>query len=225
MAYKKYVTFSYDDGVKQDARFAEILNRYGLRCTFNLNSGLMPQAFTEGHRHLSLNEAETVYAGHEIATHSLTHPHLENLTYDEICSQIREDSEKLAELVGAPVLGHAYPYGTYNDTVVKALADCGIRYARTVKATLAFGVPGEPLLLHPTCHHSHPGIFRLIDDFIAAEPGDSDLLLYIWGHTYEFDRNTEGNSWEHIEEVCRRIAGRDDMEYVTNMQFFDRTIS
>ena len=98
MAYKKYVTFSYDDGVKQDARFAEILNRYGLKCTFNLNSGLMPQDFTEGHRHLSLNEAKTVYAGHEIATHSLTHPHLENLTYDEICSQIREDSEKLAAL-------------------------------------------------------------------------------------------------------------------------------
>lgn len=225
MAHKKYFTFSYDDGVKQDARFVEIINRYGLKCTFNLNSGLMPQEFTEGHRHLSLNEAVEVYRGHEIATHALTHPHLESLEYAEICRQIREDSANLAKLTGAPVLGHAYPYGTYNDTVVCALADCGIRYARTTKSTLAFHIPPAPLLLNPTCHHSHPEVFRLIDDFIAAEPTDGDMLLYIWGHTYEFDRNAEHNSWEHIEEICRKISGKADIEYVTNMQFFDRADS
>ena len=36
----KALTFSYDDGVYQDARLAEIFNRYGLKCTFNLNSAL-----------------------------------------------------------------------------------------------------------------------------------------------------------------------------------------
>ena len=38
---KKAVTFSYDDGVTQDIRLIEIFNRYGLRATFNLNSGLL----------------------------------------------------------------------------------------------------------------------------------------------------------------------------------------
>lgn len=33
----KAVTFSYDDGVTQDIRLVEILNRYGLKATFNLN--------------------------------------------------------------------------------------------------------------------------------------------------------------------------------------------
>ena len=32
----KAVTLSYDDGAKADARLAETLNRYGLKCTFNL---------------------------------------------------------------------------------------------------------------------------------------------------------------------------------------------
>ena len=38
---KKAVTLSYDDGVESDIRLLEILNEYGLKCTFNLNSGLM----------------------------------------------------------------------------------------------------------------------------------------------------------------------------------------
>ena len=37
----KAVTFSYDDGVTQDIRLLEILNKYGLKSTFNINSGLL----------------------------------------------------------------------------------------------------------------------------------------------------------------------------------------
>lgn len=37
---KKAITFSYDDGVTQDIRLIELLDKYGLKCTFNLNSGL-----------------------------------------------------------------------------------------------------------------------------------------------------------------------------------------
>ena len=35
---KKALTFSFDDGVTQDIRLIEILDKYGLKCTFNLNS-------------------------------------------------------------------------------------------------------------------------------------------------------------------------------------------
>ena len=37
----KAITFSYDDGVTQDKRLIEIFNKYGLKATFNLNSGLL----------------------------------------------------------------------------------------------------------------------------------------------------------------------------------------
>ncbi len=41
---KKAVTFSYDDGVVYDRRLVGIFNKYGLKCTFNLNSGIMTGA-------------------------------------------------------------------------------------------------------------------------------------------------------------------------------------
>ena len=38
---KKAITFSFDDGVKQDERLIAILNKYGLKATFNINSSLL----------------------------------------------------------------------------------------------------------------------------------------------------------------------------------------
>ncbi|MBQ2274064.1 MAG: polysaccharide deacetylase, partial [Clostridia bacterium] len=40
---KKAVTFSFDDGVTQDIRMVELLNKYGLLATFNVNSDLLSQ--------------------------------------------------------------------------------------------------------------------------------------------------------------------------------------
>ena len=37
----KILTFSYDDGVTQDIRLVELFNKYGMKCTFNINSGLL----------------------------------------------------------------------------------------------------------------------------------------------------------------------------------------
>ena len=35
----KVLTLSYDDGVVQDIRMVEILDKHGLKCTFNINTG------------------------------------------------------------------------------------------------------------------------------------------------------------------------------------------
>ena len=37
---RKALTLSYDDGVEQDITLMGILDKYGIKCTFNLNSGL-----------------------------------------------------------------------------------------------------------------------------------------------------------------------------------------
>ena len=221
MTYRKYFTLSYDDGPRHDRRFVKMLNERGLKCTFNLNSGSMPEESKEEWR-VSRSEAAELYRGHEIATHALTHPHLEQLTMEEADYQIAQDIKNLSAIAGVPVLGHAYPYGSWNEDVVKVLEKNGIRYARTTRSTASFAVPERPLVLDPTCHHRDPRIFELIERFLAEEPKDGDMLFYLWGHSYEFDNNEEFNSWEHIEKVLDAVAGHKDVEYVTNMQFFDR---
>ena len=208
---RKALTFSYDDGVWQDERLAELFNRYGVKCTFNINSALLGD---ESGRRLTLNKARAVYKGHEVAVHTLTHPHLENLPRDEVLAEVLGDKKALQAMFGVPVTGMAYPYGTYSDAVVDALRDCGIAYSRTVEASLGFDLPEDPLRLKPTCHHDHKKVFELAEAFLKDE-GDKPLLLNIWGHSYEFDQQ---DNWSRMEDLLKLLSGREDVFYGTNMQ-------
>ena len=83
---RKALTLSYDDGVEQDAELISILNLNGLKCTFNLNSGLFaPEdvVYPEGqiHRRMPLSQAKMLYGDseHEVAVHCLTHASLPEL--------------------------------------------------------------------------------------------------------------------------------------------------
>ena len=68
----KYVTFSYDDGCRQDIRFTEILRKYNLKATFNLNSGFLGNRGRINHFGFDLpfdkidpDEVKQVYEGFE----------------------------------------------------------------------------------------------------------------------------------------------------------------
>ena len=65
----KALTMSYDDGKQQDRRLVDIFNQNGIKGTFHLNSG-----FLGDDRHIQPDEVRTLYAGHEVACHTVTHP-------------------------------------------------------------------------------------------------------------------------------------------------------
>lgn len=210
---RKAFTLSYDDGVKQDIRFIELLNKYGLKGTFNLNSGLFER------RLRNPDEMIKTYEGHEVAVHSVTHPQLEKLSKQYLTYEVFKDREALEEIFGGTVRGGAYPYGTYDDKVLQALEDCGIKYFRTTKSTEKFSLPNNWLLLEPTCHHKNPKLMELCDKFINSNPRHYPLyLFYVWGHTYEFDND---NNWDMIEEFFKQVSGKDDVWYATNIEIYD----
>jgi len=222
MAYKKYFTLSYDDNGPTDRRFVEMLNYYGLKATFNINSGYTPEKKDLENR-VGFEEFATVYAGHEIASHGFYHGRYSEMTNEEIEKDIVDDIKKLESVAGYKIKGFAYPYGTYNDFTVDVLRKNGIVYARTCNSLGDFSVPKNPLEATNTCHHSWDQLPAKIEEFIHAEPKDDDMLLYVWGHTHEFKYvNSERNSWEWIEKIFKMISGRADIEYVTNIQFFER---
>lgn len=221
----KAFTLSYDDGYDQDIRLIEIFDKYGLRCTFNLNSGSMPPegtVFPESkfrRRHLTKSACIALYNknGHEVATHGCTHPWLEKLPESGVVYEIMKDRENLEDMFGCIVNGHAYPYGTYNDSVVECLRRCGIVYARTTKSTERFDIPNDWLLLHPTCHHDNPRVFELCDRFVGMKP-EAPQLFYLWGHSFELDDN---NNWERISEIAEKISGKDDIWYANNIDIYN----
>lgn len=59
-------------------------------------------------------------SGNEIANHSESHPHVNNLTYEKNVEQITKCSERVKEITGNHTTLYRGPYGEYNDTVLKA---------------------------------------------------------------------------------------------------------
>ena len=91
--------------------------------------------------------AKKIYeAGHEIASHSNTHPHVNNLSYEENVSQIENSNEKIEKITGKKTMLYRAPYGEYNDTVIKAAEENGYKTIQWSLDTLDYtGKTGEEM--------------------------------------------------------------------------------
>ncbi len=209
------LTLSYDDGRMYDRRMIEIMDKNGVRGTFHLNSGyLNKETF------VTSEEIKELYKNHEVSCHALTHPPLQSVPRETLVYQIMEDRRRLEEACGYVVRGMSYPYGTYNQAVVDALPFLGMEYARTVVSTEKFTLPTDFLRWDATCHHNNPKLMELADKFISPFTywRRGTHLFYLWGHSYEFDRD---NNWEVLEAFCEKLGNRDDIWYATNIEIVD----
>ena len=221
----KALTLSYDDGVEQDIRLMDIMDKNGLKGTFNLNSGLFaPEGTTypEGafHRRLTARQATETYAasGHEVAVHGLTHPFLERLPENLAMWELLKDRENLENQFHTIIRGMAYPFGTYSDATVDCLKKAGLAYGRTVISSHSFDLPGDWLRLEATCHHNDPELMGLAKKFVEETPLWGSWMFYLWGHSYEFEVNA---NWNVIEEFAAFTGGHDDIWYASNIQIYD----
>ena len=215
----KAFTLSYDDGVESDLHLLELLQTYGVKCTFNLNSGLGAENCWDYQgfpvRRLDLAANIHRYAGHEIAVHGSRHLDPTQLSAGELEAEFTADKAALTKLCGTEPVGAAYAYGAYNDCVVEKLRSIGIRYCRTVEPSHAFAPQSDLLRFRPTCHHKDEALMPLLERFLALPDEGTPQIFYLWGHSYEFDG--DGN-WDVLERVLERVAGRKDVFLGTNRE-------
>lgn len=221
----KAITFSYDDCTTQDIRLINLFHKYGMKATFNINSELLGtenELLRKGvkvrHDKLNAKDIKNVYAGHEIAVHTLTHPYLQSIEDDdEIVRQIEQDRINLENLIGYKIEGMAYPGDGKNaDRVANIIKErTQIKYARTTNSTLNFDLQENLYQFNPTVHHDdYDNLFRLGEEFVKLKP-DTPKLFYIWGHSFEFDIY---NDWDKFEEFLKLISAKNDIFYGTNKE-------
>ncbi len=209
---KKALTMSYDDGQIHDRRLVDIFNKHGIRGTFHLNSGKFDQeSFVKS------SEVKELYKGHEISSHTLNHPYMTMITGEMNVSEVMEDRKRLEAIAGYPVRGMSYPFGAYNEAVLGLLPGLGIEYSRTVNSHGSFSLPDNFLTWHPTCHHDNK-LLEKCREFQNQPPWTQMPLFYVWGHSFEFDRN---KNWELIEEFCKMVTVDESVWYATNIEIMD----
>ncbi len=223
----KAVTFSFDDGVTQDVRMIELLNKYNMKATFNLNSELLGTGQTiirEGNRvsHYKLNPSQVreIYDGHEIAVHTLTHPNLTQLEdKDEIIRQVEKDRLNLCDLAGYEVVGMAYPGGgiNNNDFVAEIIKNnTGVKYARATESSPTFDLQENLFRFRPGVYFvNFDEMMKKGEEFVNLTP-QKPQIYYIWGHSYEMDYKSD--AWFKFEEFLKFISNRNDIFYGTNKE-------
>ncbi len=222
----KAITFSYDDGVTQDIRLIELLNKYGLKCTFNLNSELLGEKGILRrenqrivHYKIHPDDVKSVYEGHEVAVHTLTHPNLTQLDDAQIIRQVEQDRLNLSELVGYEVIGMAYPCGGVNndDRTAKIIQEnTGVKYSRTITCNNSFSLQDNLYRFNPSAYHlDFDNLMSLGQQFVDLE-AKTPQIFYVWGHSYEMDYRPD--YWIRLEEFFKLISNRSDIFYGTNKE-------
>lgn len=221
----KAFTISYDDGVIQDKPLIELMLKYGIKGTFNLNSGLFKKssaalAKDQWHIRLSESEALSLYCSEftEVAVHGFKHAHIGELAQSVITKELLDDRCYLEAFFNKIIKGACYPYGCFNHNVRLAAQATGISYARSVGSTYSFNLPTDWLNWIPTCQHSDNRLFELCDAFKAALPQREPMLFFVWGHSYQFDLD---NNWYVIENLFKAIKNTNDIWFATNGEIYE----
>lgn len=213
----KALSFSYDDGHYADRQLVKVFDKYGVKATFNIPSGLFGKP--KPGNMVDPSEVKTLYANHEVAGHGAHHINLPRKKPELVSSELDGDIQKLPELTGKKLLGYAYPYGRFSDMVVNIMRPKGLLYARTCKMAGNFDLPQDFLMWHPYCHHNRvKGLAKKFLDYKAEKMS----VLIVWGHSYEFiaRRNRKTGqmfkpSWHVIENFCKEISGKPELWYAT----------
>ena len=208
----KAINITYDDGVLQDVPFVAMLNRYGLKGTFNLNSQLMAEEFAWTHangmqvRRLDPATAQRLYDGHEVASHTLTHPYMKDLPTEEILRQMREDKRALERLFGREVRGFAVPFDYFDDRIAGCAQQVGFAYARTSDLSFHYQPCGEYYGWKAGIYHILPELSSYVDGFFNTRK--ELAVCQIVGHSYDLDAE---NLWDTMEAVCCRVSEDGDI--------------
>ena len=214
----KFFLLSFDDGTVHDKRFVKLLNRYQIPCTFNLNSGLENFVWEfEGHPVVRQQLADTVeqYRGHEIASHSLTHPRLDTLYPPQLRREVEEDCAALKKIFGVQELGFGVPFTVCGEREIHIIRKF-VRYIRLSEYASSFVLPPDPYHIPIHALYNDPDVREKIAAFAESEL--MDALFVMAGHSYELEFL---HHWDYMENLLQYIKEL-DFEILTTMEFVNR---
>lgn len=208
----KYFIFSIDDGTVFDKEVLDIFNRYGIKATFNINSGLASYIwFNEGipiERH-DLNFDKYLYEGHEIASHSLTHPHLTMCPGEVIAKEVGEDVLNLERIIGKTVTTFAFPFSDWDERCIDIIKHIhNLKVIRLSDIDTSFKFPKDLHHVKITCMEIYEALVQF-DNF--KKDKDAELFVFV-SHGYDFKMN---NSWRQLELLCQRVTSEKDIQVIT----------
>lgn len=232
------VTTSWDDGHKLDLKLAKLLKKYGIKGTFYIAPS--NREWDEKDL-LSNSEIKHLSQDFEIGAHTLTHPAMTKINYDEAEQEVLESKEYLEKLTGKRIVSFCYPRGKHNPAIQEMIQQAGFTSARTVERH-SFTFPDNRFVCDTTIHtyKHYSDIFKIARfsrwnplvfmenmnwECLAKRMFDRVMekggLYHLWGHSWEIDKNKD---WNRLKNVFLYIGGRSGVRYLENKEVIEVAI-
>lgn len=212
----KLFIFSIDDGTIYDRKVIDIFNKYGIKGTFNLNSGLDDFVWyleDKPIRRLILRDNIDLYNGHEITSHSLTHPHMTMCPGEIIVKEVGEDIVNLEKMFNRSVTTFAFPFEDSDERCINIIKHIhGINTIRLSDIDTSYQYPSDLYHVKITSLDVNDALNRF-DEFV----NDNNAKLFVFvSHAYDFEVN---NTYDKLEELCRLVSGNKKIKNITMNEF------
>lgn len=204
---KRFV-FAIDDGTVFDKKTIAIFNKYGIKATFNLNSGLQDFVWWKDWlevRRLNLEENKSIYEGHEVASHSLTHPFLTSLSDEDVYREAKEDIDNLKNIFHRDIQSFSFPFDGFDERTIAIIKSLGITHIILPAIDDSFAYPVDPFHVKVTSWDIDDALVK-VQRFIADEK--AELFVYL-SHSYDYEY---GGNYDKLEELCRIVCENDEIE-------------
>ena len=206
----KSFVFAIDDGTIFDKKVIAIFNKYGIKATFNLNSGLQDFVWFKDWlevRRLKLEENKSIYEGHEVASHSLTHPFLTSLSDEDVYREVKEDVDNLKNIFKRDITSFSFPFDGYDERTISIIKNTGITHIILPSIDDSFRYPVD------TCHIKVTS--WNIDDALEKVQGfikdkQAEIFIYL-SHSYDYEFD---NNYDKLEELCKIVSGNKDIRII-----------
>jgi peptidoglycan/xylan/chitin deacetylase (PgdA/CDA1 family) len=203
-----HLLLSFDDASWHLLRCAKIIEKYGLKGTFYLDC--------KGLSGIPLSDVKWLGDLGEVGSHTLTHSNLTMLDLDKTFHELVESKKVLEKILDKNIESLAYPYGCYNDIIVKLTQKAGYICARTTEPFNISPIQ-DPFRLKVTLYtdpHAFKGIFKACRELRLSSLLFKPWLIKMWDRliklVIEELEKKEGIFMMHILIHPTFIAKRDD---------------
>lgn len=211
----KCVLMSFDDGNKRDLQTAEIMEQYGIKGTFHINSGCIGKV-----DYLTACEIKEISKQNEIAVHTVNHINITSCPFMRAVQEIVQDKAALEELTGKIIRGMAFPFGKSNEIVENVMPQLGFEYARKSVTLKSLVNQSSFFRWTPTCHIEQDALDlakKLVaNDWINIK-GNSGVL-FLMDHSCQLK---DYKLKQLFIEFCKLVGNREDIWYATCIEYVD----
>ena len=207
----KYFVFAIDDGTICDEKVSQIFDKFGIRATFNLNTGLQDFVWYKDDkpvRRLNLNKYKNIYKNHEVSSHSLTHPWLTSLSDEDALQEVKSDVDNLERIFQREVISFSFPFEGFDEHTIGLVKSVGVKNIILPEIDSSFLFPTDSFHIKVSSWNIDDALNKL-DDFINNK--DAELFVFL-SHSYDYEFD---NSYKKLERLCDILTKENNIGIVT----------